>query len=204
MRSAALVATLLAAAAAASEEKACASDEFVSAATLKAAAESFRTHGFAVVEGFASKAEVQDMRETMKRMVTEWWAEESKAAEKEAEIFVTDTKGQTKAQATSRYFFDSADRIHFFREADLNATSEWGMPALNKVGHGLHLDNTTAFGAYAQSGRVAAVARKVAGLKAPVLPQSMYIFVRDKAIWRSNPSTPISLSPFASASVSLG
>jgi hypothetical protein len=44
------------------------------------------------------------------------------------------------------------------------------------VGHGLHLNESTPFGAYSNSDRVAVVAREVAGLRAPVLPQSMYIF----------------------------
>lgn len=147
----------------------------LSPSVVRAAAEVFRNEGVAVIPGFATRDEVARMKSTMKSMVLEWWEEEARTAANAAEVFVTDTKGQTKAQATSRYFFESADRVHFFREA-ANATSEWGVPALNKVGHGLHLDNATVFGQYAKSPRIAAVARHVAGLRAPVLPQSMYIF----------------------------
>ena len=74
-----------------------------------------------------------------------------------------------------------------------NATSEWGVPALNKVGHGLRLDSATVFGQYAKSPRIAAVARHVAGLRAPVLPQSMYIFKEAASV---APSPHAGTAPF--------
>jgi phytanoyl-CoA hydroxylase len=45
---------------------------------------------------------------------------------------------------------------------------------LNKVGHALHSQDPV-FAKYSQSQKVAALTR-VLGWKAPVLPQSMYIF----------------------------
>ena len=139
---------------------------------LVEAAASFREDGYAVLRQFASEAEVVAMREAMQEMVVGWWREESQADVDN--VFVTGDN-QTKAQAASRYFFDSAARVHFFREPG-DAPKDGSPPALNKVGHGLHLDNSTPFGAYSRSRRIAEVARTVAGLRAPVLPQSMYIF----------------------------
>lgn len=116
------------------------------------------------------------MRASMEQMVADWWREEQASSTRGDNVFVTG-ENQTKAQAASRYFFDSADRVHFFREATVDPLADADAPPpLNKAGHGLHLDEATPFGAYARSPKVAAVAREVAGLVAPVLPQSMYIF----------------------------
>ena len=145
-------------------------------ASLDAAAVSFRTHGYAVIPSFATTAEVEAMRSSMEGMVAAWWKDEQAAATKSDNVFTTG-ENQTAAQARSSYFFDSSDRVHFFRESVAeDAEASVSAPPLNKVGHGLHLDTSTPFGAYAQSARVAQVARRVAGLRAPVLPQSMYIF----------------------------
>ena len=144
-----------------------------SSSVIDEAAASFRANGYAVLPGFANADEVSSMRETMAKMVNDWWRDERETADN---VFVTGDN-QTKAQATSRYFFDSADRVHFFREPEPEGGGAAdGPPVLNKVGHGLHLDASTPFGAYAQSSRISEVARAVAGLRAPVLPQSMYIF----------------------------
>ena len=116
------------------------------------------------------------MRASMRDMVAAWWTDERAATSRTDNVFTTG-ENQTAAQAQSRYFFDSSDRVHFFREAVTDqAELPVDAPPLNKVGHGLHLDTSTPFGAYSQSARVAQVAREVAGLRAPVLPQSMYIF----------------------------
>ena len=155
--------------AAASEAGSCDAD------TLAASAASFRRDGFAVLPHFSPATEVSAMLSSMEAMVAAWWGSEH-ARPREENVFVTGEK-QTSAQAASRYFFDSADRVHFFREAGSTADGD-KPPELNKVGHGLHLNESTPFGTYATSAKVAAVARTVAGLESPVLPQSMYIFVR--------------------------
>ena len=141
------------------------------------AAVSFARNGFAVLPNFASQVEVNAMRSAMEGLVEAWWNEERAAPDHDRNVFTTGAN-QTSAQAKSNYFFTSADRVHFFREAvdEGDASSTQPRPHLNKVGHGLHLNASTPFGAYARSERVSAVARKVAGLVAPVLPQSMYIF----------------------------
>ena len=141
--------------------------------TLQAAGASFRRDGYAILPGFASSEEVAAMLTSMDEMVRSWWRDESQDVDN---VFVTGDN-QTKAQAASRYFFDSADRVHFFREPDPpDGAANDGPPTLNKVGHGLHLDASTPFGAYSLSPKVSDVARHVAGLRAAVLPQSMYIF----------------------------
>jgi len=97
----------------------------------------------------------------------------------QSHVFRTDSQ-QEKAQGSDSYFLDSADQIHFFLEKD--ALDETGQlksglakaDALNKVGHGLHVRDET-FRTYAQSQKVAKLVRTL-GYKAPVLPQSMYIF----------------------------
>ena len=144
------------------------------ASVIEDAAQSFHVHGYAVIPGFVDADEVASMRGKMATMVATWWQEERTRASDD-NVFVTGDN-QTKAQATSKYFFDSADRVHFFREPTADGADDETPPPLNKVGHGLHLDASSPFGAYAQSSRVSDVARAVAGLRAPVLPQSMYIF----------------------------
>ena len=157
--------------------------------TIAAGGAQFQRDGFAVLRGFADASEVAAMRDAMGAMVATWWRDERARAGAPGggAVFRTDA-GQEDAQAASRYFFDSADRVHFFREppadggvaddddAAAAAAAAAAPPPLNKVGHGLHLNASTPFGRYARSARVAAVARRVAGLAAPVLPQSMYIF----------------------------
>mmetsp|Transcript_45130 Transcript_45130/g.118397 ORF Transcript_45130/g.118397 Transcript_45130/m.118397 type:complete len:439 (+) Transcript_45130:81-1397(+) len=151
---------------------------------LKAAQKSFAQDGFAVLRGFADDDEVKRMRSSMESMVEEWWQNEQREPEIDSAVFTTGSN-QTNAQAKSRYFFESADRIHFFREAGSPASSTDGMdahashrPPLNKVGHGLHLDPASPFGAYSRSARVAAVARHIARLKAPVLVSDVLSWTR--------------------------
>jgi ectoine hydroxylase-related dioxygenase (phytanoyl-CoA dioxygenase family) len=116
----------------------------------------------------------------------------------EDSTFRTDGK-QVKAQGSSEYFMDSSDRIHFFNEAgalnenDGNADENAEKAekpkrlqpqyykngaakamALNKVGHGLHVEDEI-FREYCLSEKIYAVTQ-ILGWKTPVVPQSMYIF----------------------------
>ena len=95
-------------------------------APLLDAAASFRENGYAVLRQFASEAEVAAMREAMQDMVAAWWRDESQTDVDN--VFVTGDN-QTKAQAASRYFFDSAARVHFFREPG-DAPDDGSAPAL--------------------------------------------------------------------------
>ena len=100
------------------------------------------------------------MKASMREKTDAYWAERS-----DPTVFRTDA-GQEAAQARSRKFFESADRVEFFEEADGKA--------LNKAGHALHLGDD-AFGRYATSHKVRTLLRDL-GYERPVLPQSMYIF----------------------------
>ena len=122
--------------------------------------EDFRRDGFAVVPSFASAEEVAAMKAAMQEKTDAYWAERS-----DPTVFRTDA-GQEAAQARSRKFFESADRVEFFEEAE--------GAALNKAGHALHLGDD-AFGRYATSHKVRTLLRDL-GYERPVLPQSMYIF----------------------------
>lgn len=144
-------------------------------AVLAIAASSFHREGYAVLPAFSEPAEVQSMRSEMAALTSEWW-QATRAGASVASVFRTDGL-QAAAQGSKDYFMSSGDKVRFFEEAgERSRGADDGMPPLNKVGHGLHLNASTSFGAYARSPRVAAVARAVAGLRAPVLPQSMYIF----------------------------
>ena len=105
------------------------------------AAVSFARNGFAVLPNFASQVEVNAMRSAMEGLVEAWWNEERAAPDHDRNVFTTGAN-QTSAQAKSNYFFTSADRVHFFREAvdEGDASSTQPRPHLNKVGHGLHLN----------------------------------------------------------------
>ena len=122
--------------------------------------EDFRKNGFSIVPSFASAEEVAAMKAAMQEKTQKYWAERS-----DPTVFRTDA-GQEAAQARSRKFFETADRVEFFEEADGEA--------LNKAGHALHL-NDDAFGRYATSQKVRALLQSL-GYERPVLPQSMYIF----------------------------
>jgi len=147
------------------------------AAAAADVASSFVNYGHAVIEDFASPEEIAAMKADMAALEAGYWA-----SNPEGHVFRTD-EGQLDAslagaiprraltsfrrQAKSRYFFDSADRVHFFEEAG-------EQKKLNKAGHGLHLmDN--AFGTYSTSDKVKRLL-KTLGYRKPVLPQSMYIF----------------------------
>jgi len=95
-------------------------------------------------------------------------------------VFVTDEKDQEKAQGSSDYFLDSADRVHFFLEKGTQGEDGKLKPevdkfrSLNKVGHGLHVADES-FKKYSHSDKVLNLVSEL-GWKDPVLPQSMYIF----------------------------
>lgn len=130
----------------------------------------FDRDGFLLVAGFADAPTVARMREEMRALAAAW--EPGSAVES----FRTDA-GQASAQARSDYFLDSADRVSFFAEPDAldGATGALRVPkelALNKAGHGLHVDPASVFGEYARSDALAELVSTL-GWRDPVLPQSM-------------------------------
>jgi phytanoyl-CoA hydroxylase len=132
----------------------------------------FDENGFVVIPGFASQKECAGLLERMAQLVEAWDPEEHKKT-----VFRTDDKQET-SQGSSDYFLDSAAKIHFFLEPDAaDEKSALKLPkhlALNKVGHGLHIADDV-FRAYSMSPKIGQLAAAL-GWKAPVLPQSMYIF----------------------------
>lgn len=130
----------------------------------------FDRDGFLVVRGFVDASTVARMREEMGALAEAWQPGDAIVS------FRTDA-GQESAQARSDYFLDSADRVHFFAEPDAldAATGTLRVPkalALNKAGHGLHVDQDSVFGEYARSEALAELVHAL-GWRDPVLPQSM-------------------------------
>jgi len=133
----------------------------------------FEKDGFLVIPNFASEGECFNMIRRMDELITEWDPEE-------LAVFRTDNE-QEKAQGSSDYFLDSADRIHFFLEPQavdektgcLKESFE-KRAAVNKVGHGLHVADAV-FRKYSTSNKIASLVSAL-GYTNPVLPQSMYIF----------------------------
>ena len=135
----------------------------------------FDSDGFLHLKAFAPHNECASMLQRMHGLVESW--------DPVGELvgFNTRAKEQESAQGSSDYFLDSADRIHFFAELDAIDPDSGGLVsglskqrALNKVGHGLHLHDDV-FRSYAQAPRMRTLLRDL-GWRAPVLPQSMYIF----------------------------
>ena len=75
-------------------------------------ADDVRSQGYAILQNFASAAEVAAMKALMRKKTDAYWAERE-----DPTVFRTDA-GQEGAQVRSRKFFDSADRVEFFEEAD--------------------------------------------------------------------------------------
>ena len=159
-------------------------------------AATFERDGIAVVRGFASVSECQQMLRAMDVLVEEWDPTTTTS------VFKTDST-QTSAQGKDDYFMSSGDavrttwqplraaracsephalataQVRFFLEAGAmdEQTGDLLVPkteALNKVGHALHVYEP-AFAQYAQSGKMRALVHEL-GWKRPDLVQSMYIF----------------------------
>lgn len=100
-------------------------------------------------------------------------------------VFLTEEKRQNKEQGKSNYFFESADKVHFFLEPAA-VDPETGnilsnvdkLSSVNKVGHALHVLDPV-FKKYSFSQKVKDIVTSL-GYKNPVLPQSMYIMKNAK------------------------
>jgi len=160
----------------------------------------FDFQGFVVFRNFHSTEDCGDMMGRMEELAGKWdpdapYVAKSGNVKREDSTFRTD-EGQVKTQGSSEYFMDSSDRTHFFNEAGaLNENSDdkaddkaekpkrlqpqyyksgkSKMMALNKVGHGMHVDDAL-FREYCLSKKIKAVTDML-GWKTPVVPQSMYI-----------------------------
>ena len=135
--------------------------------------ESFHDSGVGIVKSFASKKECAAMMNRMNSLIDEW--DPSNLV-----VFRTDDK-QIENQGKSDYFLDSGDGIAFFLEPEavdettgLLKEGKTKHESLNKVGHGLHVQDDI-FRSYSTSSKVSALTRALGWID-PVLPQSMYIF----------------------------
>ena len=143
----------------------------------------FDEHGFVFIERFCDADEVLAMKNEMSLVVEEDW---DPSADR-TQVFRTDEK-QVDAQAVSDYFLDSCNKTSFFAEKDAIVDEKTGelkpeyksnkILALNKVGHGTHTSDG-AFKDYTTSEKVRSLLLEL-GWKAPVVPQSMYIFKQAK------------------------
>ena len=135
--------------------------------------QSFHDNGVGIVQNFASQEECEKMMAQMDTLVSEW-------DPSDLVVFRTDDK-QTENQGNSDYFLDSGDGIAFFLEPgavdEATGLLQEGRSkhlSLNKVGHGLHVQDSV-FREYSTSSRVSELTRALGWID-PVLPQSMYIF----------------------------
>jgi len=133
----------------------------------------FDLFGFLHVPNFVSQAQSSELVSAMHDLVEGW------DPETEITQFRTDSS-QSNAQLSEAYFFESRDKVHFFAEPhaldeDTGKLQVDKQVALNKVGHGLHCVEGSVYQEYSQSPAVVQLTHLL-GWKAPVLPQSMYIF----------------------------
>ncbi|KAG6601643.1 Phytanoyl-CoA dioxygenase, partial [Cucurbita argyrosperma subsp. sororia] len=126
----------------------------------------FDSHGYLVVESFASPDEIDAMRKRMEQLLDEFDCSTSS-------VFST-----VNQQLTDDYFFESAENISFFFEekafqedGDLKQAKEL---SINKVGHALH-EIDPVFKSFSSSKKVSGLLLSL-GYKKPIVIQSMYIF----------------------------
>ncbi|XP_022957400.1 phytanoyl-CoA dioxygenase [Cucurbita moschata] len=127
----------------------------------------FDSHGYLVVESFASPDEIDAMRKRMEQLLDEFDCSTSS-------VFST----VNQQQLTDDYFFESAENISFFFEekafqedGDLKQAKEL---SINKVGHALH-EIDPVFKSFSSSKKVSGLLLSL-GYKKPIVIQSMYIF----------------------------
>jgi len=136
--------------------------------------EQYNRDGFLLLKSFASLDECAEMKQRMQELIASW--DPSKTM---APVFTT-SPDQSSKQGSSDYFFDSADRIHFFLEDKVvgeDGKLRRGVDkrrALNKVGHGMHIVDEV-FRKWSFSKKVRDVVSEL-GLRNAIMPQSMYMF----------------------------
>lgn len=132
-------------------------------------AKKFEEQGYLVIEDFLTGAEIESLKDEMRKIVDKMNPEE--------ECTTVFKAGENSA--FNQYFMSSVDKIRFFFE-DEAVDKEGNIlgekhKALNKIGHALHWLNPE-FKKVTFSNKLQKAAREVAGLREPVVVQSMAIF----------------------------
>lgn len=128
----------------------------------------YRDHGYLVLEGFKSPAEIAAVRERALAIVEAFDPGDQRS------IFTT----REQARVTDAYFLSSAERVSCFFEEEAFAADgslrQAKALSINKIGHALH-DLDPVFDRFSRGPELDALARGL-GLAEPLLWQSMYIF----------------------------
>ncbi len=128
----------------------------------------FEEQGYLVIPGFKSAKEIRELRARADAIVNEFDPSEN------ISIFTT----SDESTKNDEYFLSSADKIRcFFEEEafdDRGRLKQSKALSINKIGHAMH-DLDPVFDEFSHGSRLADVAQR-AGLRDPVIYQSMYIF----------------------------
>jgi Protein involved in biosynthesis of mitomycin antibiotics/polyketide fumonisin len=150
----------------------------------------FDRHGFLHIPSFSCREEIIAMKQHMQHLVDTQWDpnqtdnKKDNKKTKKLSVFRTDDK-QIQEQGSDDYFLTSATNIHFFAESRAMTPqgdalldcyqNENKILALNKAGHGIHLEPGSIFHTYTTSTKIRHLVRDL-GWVDPCVPQSMYIF----------------------------
>ncbi|CAI2352342.1 unnamed protein product [Caenorhabditis sp. 36 PRJEB53466] len=136
--------------------------------------EKFERDGFAVIENVFNDQEIQEMRDSISKIV-----DEMDLSQHPRSVFSTYDEDK---HAADSYFLNSSDKIRFFFEegavdekGDLKVAKE---KSLNKIGHGLHFLDAT-FRKMTFHPKIQEIFIEI-GYEEPEVVQSMYIFKQPK------------------------
>lgn len=128
----------------------------------------FNDNAYVVVENFWTKSLCQQLRQRMGGLIKQ----------NQQNIPRVCFSAVSNDHTRSEYFYDSADKVHFFLEKDaLNERSQLNRPieyCINKVGHGLHQADED-FKRASYDPRIKAICQQLGFARVGLL-QSMYIF----------------------------